>query len=144
MPFEESCFLFRLSRVQFEMAIGKSFLDQYSVICVFGSVVGWVVVPLIAQVRNYDRETARYAECWRVYVCVRAREKERVYVPEGERVSDRDVGFYARGSLSFPKFRLVRKTQQGYRAEIRGRSESCDVHIYMLVLYPYLSYVSVV
>ena len=35
-----------------KMAIGKSFLDQYSVICVFGSVVGCVVVPLIAQVRE--------------------------------------------------------------------------------------------
>ena len=32
------------------MAVGKSFLDQYSVFCVFGSVVGCVVVPLITQV----------------------------------------------------------------------------------------------
>jgi len=31
------------------MAVGKSFLDQYSVFCVFGSVVGCVVVPLITQ-----------------------------------------------------------------------------------------------
>lgn len=29
--------------------MGKSFLDQYSVFCVFGSVVGCVVVPLITQ-----------------------------------------------------------------------------------------------
>ena len=32
------------------MAVGKGFLDQYSVFCVFGSVVGCVVVPLITQV----------------------------------------------------------------------------------------------
>ncbi|CAB4034591.1 myb X, partial [Paramuricea clavata] len=31
------------------MAVGKGFLDQYSVFCVFGSVVGCVVVPLITQ-----------------------------------------------------------------------------------------------
>lgn len=31
------------------MALGRSFLDQYSVFCVFGSVVGCVVVPLITQ-----------------------------------------------------------------------------------------------
>ena len=31
-------------------AVGRLF-DQYSVICVFGSVVGCVVVPLITQVR---------------------------------------------------------------------------------------------
>ena len=31
------------------MAVGRIF-EQYSVICVFGSVVGCVVVPLIAQV----------------------------------------------------------------------------------------------
>ena len=29
---------------------GKRFFDQYSVICVFGSVVGCVVVPLLTQV----------------------------------------------------------------------------------------------
>ena len=33
------------------LTVGKRFFDQYSVICVFGSVVGCVVVPLIAQVR---------------------------------------------------------------------------------------------
>merc|ERR1711973_130646 len=31
------------------MAVGKGFFDQYSVFCVFGSVVGCVVVPLITQ-----------------------------------------------------------------------------------------------
>eukprot|EP00116_Pleurobrachia_bachei_P004099 sb/3464361/ len=31
------------------MAVGKNFLDNYSVFCVFGSVVGCVVVPLITQ-----------------------------------------------------------------------------------------------
>ncbi|KAL5496235.1 hypothetical protein EMCRGX_G012478 [Ephydatia muelleri] len=31
------------------MPVGKSFFDQYSVICVLGSVVGCVVVPLITQ-----------------------------------------------------------------------------------------------
>ena len=31
------------------MTAGKRFFDQYSVICVFGSVVGCVVVPLITQ-----------------------------------------------------------------------------------------------
>jgi hypothetical protein len=30
--------------------VGKGFFDQYSVFCVFGSVVGCVVVPLITQV----------------------------------------------------------------------------------------------
>lgn len=33
------------------MAIGGGFFDQYSVFCVFGSVVGCVVVPLITQVK---------------------------------------------------------------------------------------------
>ena len=32
------------------MAVGRGFFDQYSVFCVFGSVVGCVVVPLITQV----------------------------------------------------------------------------------------------
>lgn len=36
------------------MAVGRGFFDQYSVFCVFGSVVGCVVVPLITQVRTYD------------------------------------------------------------------------------------------
>lgn len=31
------------------MAVGRGFFDQYSVFCVFGSVVGCVVVPLITQ-----------------------------------------------------------------------------------------------
>ena len=35
------------------MAVGKGFLDQYSVFCVFGSVVGCVVVPLITQVCRF-------------------------------------------------------------------------------------------
>ena len=34
------------------MAVGGGFFDQYSVFCVFGSVVGCVVVPLITQVSN--------------------------------------------------------------------------------------------
>ncbi len=34
------------------MAVGRIF-QEYSVICMFGSVVGLVVVPLIAQVRYY-------------------------------------------------------------------------------------------
>ena len=32
------------------MTMNESFFGQYSVFCVFGSVVGCVVVPLIAQV----------------------------------------------------------------------------------------------
>ena len=38
-------------------AVGKNFtrmFDQYSVICVFGSVVGCVVMPWITQVKNDD------------------------------------------------------------------------------------------
>lgn len=31
-------------------AIARSFFDQYSVVCVFGSVMGCVIVPLLAQV----------------------------------------------------------------------------------------------
>lgn len=32
-------------------AIARSFFDQYSVVCVFGSVMGCVIVPLLTQVR---------------------------------------------------------------------------------------------
>ena len=39
------------------MAIGGGFFDQYSVFCVFGSVVGCVVVPLITQVKLMCRHT---------------------------------------------------------------------------------------
>lgn len=35
------------------MAVGRGFFDQYSVFCVFGSVVGCVVVPLITQVTEH-------------------------------------------------------------------------------------------
>lgn len=35
------------------MAVGGGFFDQYSVFCVFGSVVGCVVVPLITQVGRF-------------------------------------------------------------------------------------------
>ena len=38
-------------------AVGKNFtrmFDQYSVICVFGSVVGCVVMPWITQVKDDD------------------------------------------------------------------------------------------
>jgi len=35
------------------MAVGRGFFDQYSVFCVFGSVVGCVVVPLITQVLQW-------------------------------------------------------------------------------------------
>lgn len=37
------------------MAVGRGFFDQYSVFCVFGSVVGCVVVPLITQVKYGNR-----------------------------------------------------------------------------------------
>lgn len=39
------------------MAVGRGFFDQYSVFCVFGSVVGCVVVPLITQVKYWNRRS---------------------------------------------------------------------------------------
>lgn len=42
------------------MAAAKGFFDQYSVLCVFGSVVGCVIVPLITQV---SRQSNRDYHC---------------------------------------------------------------------------------
>ena len=55
------------------MAVGKGFFDQYSVFCVFGSVVGCVVVPLITQVSPRDKSCpgpCRVGECHTVFCFV--------------------------------------------------------------------------
>ena len=50
------------------LPVGKRFFDQYSVICVFGSVVGCVVVPLLTQVRTLLSMYRRYI--FAAYICL--------------------------------------------------------------------------